>query len=93
VKLAKLNAETVDTPPREPYSNIFYGSSFKPRSAGQACATCIHTEALVVEAVERMANHDEWFVREVEKGIAAADRGELIEHSEVMRLRFARMIR
>ena len=47
----------------------------------------------MVEAVERMANHDEWFVREVEKGIAAADRGELIEHSEVMRLRFARMIR
>jgi len=41
------------------------------------------TEALVVEAVERMVNYDEWFIREVEKGIAAADRGEFIEHSEV----------
>jgi predicted transcriptional regulator len=41
------------------------------------------TEALVVEAVERMVNYDEWFIREVEKGIAAADRGELVEHSEV----------
>jgi predicted transcriptional regulator len=41
------------------------------------------TDALVVEAVERMVNYDEWFIREVEKGIAAADRGELIEHGEV----------
>jgi predicted transcriptional regulator len=29
------------------------------------------TEALVVEAVERMVNYDDWFIREVEKGIAA----------------------
>jgi predicted transcriptional regulator len=43
------------------------------------------TEALVVEAVERLVNYDEWFIREVEKGIAAADRGEFIEHSEVRR--------
>jgi predicted transcriptional regulator len=41
------------------------------------------TEALVVEAVERMVNYDEWFIREVEKGIAAADRGEFIEHGEI----------
>jgi predicted transcriptional regulator len=43
------------------------------------------TEALVVEAVQRMVNYDEWFAREVEKGIAAADRGEFIEHDEVRR--------
>jgi predicted transcriptional regulator len=41
------------------------------------------TEALVVEAVERMVNYDEWFIREVEKGIAAAERGEFIEHGEI----------
>jgi predicted transcriptional regulator len=34
--------------------------------------------ALVVEAVQRMVNYDEWFIREVEKGIAAADRGEFV---------------
>jgi predicted transcriptional regulator len=44
------------------------------------------TEALVVEAVERMVNYDEWFIREVEKGIVAADRGEFTEHGEVMRV-------
>ena len=38
------------------------------------------TETLVVEAVERLVNYDEWFIREVEKGLAAADRGEFIEH-------------
>jgi predicted transcriptional regulator len=32
------------------------------------------TEALVVEAVERMVNYDDWFIGEVEEGIAAADR-------------------
>jgi len=44
------------------------------------------TEALVVEAVERMVNYDEWFIREIEKGIAAADRGEFIEDGEVIRV-------
>ena len=43
------------------------------------------TEALVVEAVERLVNYDEWFIREVEKGIGAADRGKFIEHGEVIR--------
>jgi len=39
--------------------------------------------ALIVEAVERMVNYDEWFLREVDKGLAAADRGELVDHSDV----------
>ena len=41
------------------------------------------TEALVVEAVERMVSYDEWFLREVSKGIAAAERGELRDHDEI----------
>ena len=40
-------------------------------------------EALVVEAVERVVNYDEWFLREVEKGVAAADRGEFLEHQDM----------
>ena len=40
-------------------------------------------EALVVEAVERVINYDEWFVNEVEKGLAAADRGEFVDHEDV----------
>lgn len=44
-----------------------------------------NSESLVVEAIERMVSYDDWFLREVEKGIAAADRGELVDHDEVVR--------
>ena len=42
--------------------------------------------ALVIEAIERMVNYDEWFLREVDKGLAAADRGELVDHSDVRKM-------
>jgi len=43
-------------------------------------------EALVLEAAERMVDYDEWFIGEVEKGLAAADRGEFIEHEDIGKL-------
>jgi predicted transcriptional regulator len=36
--------------------------------------------------VERLVDYDEWFLREVKKGLAAADRGEFIEHDEIHNL-------
>lgn len=44
------------------------------------------TRALVQEAVERFVNYDGWFLSEVEKGLAEADRGEFIEHDDVRKL-------
>jgi predicted transcriptional regulator len=44
------------------------------------------SEALVVEAVERMVNYDVWFLLELEKGLAAADRGEFVDHEDVRKL-------
>jgi predicted transcriptional regulator len=44
------------------------------------------SEALVVEAVERMVNYDEWFLQEVEEGLAAANRGEFVENEDVRKL-------
>jgi predicted transcriptional regulator len=44
------------------------------------------TQALVQEAIERLVDYDEWFLREVENGLAAADRGELIDHEEIGKL-------
>jgi predicted transcriptional regulator len=44
------------------------------------------SETLVVEAVERMLDYDRWLMREVEKGISAADRGEFIDHADVKKL-------
>jgi predicted transcriptional regulator len=40
-------------------------------------------ETLAREAIERFVDYDEWFVQEVKKGIASADRGELLTHEEV----------
>lgn len=41
------------------------------------------TDQVVQEAVQRFVDYDEWFVREVDKGVAQADRGELLEHEDV----------
>lgn len=43
-------------------------------------------EALVEEAVERRLGYDEWFSREVDTGLAAADKAEFIEHDAVRRM-------
>ena len=40
-------------------------------------------EALAREAIERLVDYDEWFMQEVEKGLASAHRGELLSHEEV----------
>jgi len=42
-----------------------------------------NTESLVREAVERLLGYDEWFVREVKKGLAQIERGEVLDHKEV----------
>jgi predicted transcriptional regulator len=44
------------------------------------------SQSLVREAVERLVDYDEWFIREVEKGLAAADRGEFVEHDQIGKL-------
>ena len=40
-------------------------------------------EALAREAIERFVDYDEWFVQEVEKGLAQIARGEVLTHEEV----------
>jgi len=39
--------------------------------------------SLVHEAVERLIGYDEWFMRQVEEGLAQIERGEVLEHDEV----------
>jgi predicted transcriptional regulator len=39
--------------------------------------------SLVHEAVERLIDYDEWFIREVEEGLAQIERGETLPHDEV----------
>ncbi len=40
-------------------------------------------EALAREAIERFVDYDEWFVKEVEKGLAQIARAEVLTHEEV----------
>jgi predicted transcriptional regulator len=44
------------------------------------------TEALAREAIERLVDYSEWFLREVDIGLSAADRGEFVEHEDVRKL-------
>jgi predicted transcriptional regulator len=46
------------------------------------------SEALIVEAIERLVNYDEWFLREIDQGLAAADRTEA-RHARACHHRFA----
>ena len=42
-----------------------------------------NVEVLAREAIERLVDYDEWFIREVEKGLSQIDRGEVLTHEEV----------
>lgn len=39
---------------------------------------------VVQDAVDRLLDHDSWFIQEVEKGLSQAAKGDLIEHDEVV---------
>jgi predicted transcriptional regulator len=65
---------------------VRFDRSLQEKLARAAAEQGRDSEALVVEAVERMFSHDEWFSAEVEKGLAAADRGELIDHEDIRKL-------
>ncbi|HEX3365956.1 hypothetical protein [Phenylobacterium sp.] len=41
-------------------------------------------EAIVSGLIQRQVDYDAWFRAEVQKGVDAADRGELISHEEVV---------
>ena len=40
-------------------------------------------EALAREAIERLIDYDDWFVREVEQGLAQVDSGATVSHEDV----------
>jgi predicted transcriptional regulator len=42
-------------------------------------------QTLAREAIERLVDYDDWFVREVEKGLSQVERGKTMSHDEVGR--------
>lgn len=43
-------------------------------------------DVVAAEAIERLVNYDEWFLREVDKGIEAAAAGKFVDHDAVGKL-------
>jgi predicted transcriptional regulator len=43
----------------------------------------ISPDVLVLEAIERAVDYDDWFVREVEKGLTQIDAGQILTHDAV----------
>ena len=43
----------------------------------------ISADALIREAIERAVDYDDWFIREVEKGLAQIDAGQVLTHDAV----------
>jgi len=41
-------------------------------------------ESLVNEAFKRLVGYDEWFIQQVEKGLAQIENGEVLEQQEVV---------
>ena len=41
------------------------------------------TEALAREAIERLVDYDEWFIEEVEIGLAQVKQGKVLTHEDV----------
>jgi predicted transcriptional regulator len=65
---------------------VHFDADLQTKLARTATQQGRDAQALVREAVEKLVDHDEWFWREVEEGLAAADRGEFIEHDAVRKL-------
>jgi predicted transcriptional regulator len=51
--------------------------------AAAASRRGVSVEALAREALERAVDHDDWFLREVETGLALVDAGQTLTHDAV----------
>jgi len=66
--------------------NVHFSTEVQAKLDRAASEQGRNTESLVQEAVGRLVNYDEWFARQVEEGLSAADRGEFVEHDEIGKL-------
>jgi predicted transcriptional regulator len=66
---------------------VHFSADVESKLSQLASRQSTDSEALVIEAVERLVNYDEWFRAEVEAGLAQIERGQTLSHEDVgMRL-------
>lgn len=63
--------------------DVHLNSDLVAKLASLAAERGLDAEALAIEAIERLVDYDEWFIREVEKGLVEIERGEILTHEEV----------
>jgi len=66
--------------------NVHFPEELQEKIDRAAAAQGCDSESIVREAVERSLNYDQWFFREVENGLAAAEIGDFVDHDEVKKL-------
>jgi predicted transcriptional regulator len=66
--------------------DVQFNPNLQTKLARMAARQGRAAEALVEEAVERLVDSEEWFLQGVDKGLAAADRGEFIDHSDIRKM-------
>jgi predicted transcriptional regulator len=62
---------------------VSFSAEMLDRLARVAAQRGSDSGTLVVEAVERMLDYDEWFLREVDKGLRQIEQGRTLSHEEV----------
>jgi len=63
--------------------NVSLNPEVETKLARLAAERGSDAEALASEAIERFVNYDEWFLSEVEKGLAQIDEGKTLTHEQV----------
>ena len=66
--------------------NVNLSPALEAKLARLAAAYGREEQSLVEEAIENFVNSDEWLRAEIAEGLAAADRGEFVEHEDVKTL-------
>jgi predicted transcriptional regulator len=62
---------------------INLGPDLETKLARAADRRGIAAEILAREAIERAVDYDDWFLREVDKGLAQIDSGDVLTHDAV----------
>jgi predicted transcriptional regulator len=65
---------------------VHFNPDLQARLSRMATQQGRNAETLVLEAVERLVDYDDWFLQEVDKGLTAAGLGEFVEHDAVRKL-------
>ena len=62
---------------------VSLSNELQDRLARLAAQRGSDSSTLATEAIERMVDYDEWFLREVEKGTRQVEQGKTLSHEEV----------